>query len=210
MPLQKNRTHREIAAPGLGARPGASAPARPGEPAAVAGIAPMPQMAQLTLDEEGLDTLFGTQDENLRRIERTFDVTVAARGNELQILGEPERVAVVERLLNDLSAVSLRGYRFRPGDVQTAIRVLSEDPETSLVEFFLPEGLLASVRRLSTPRSIKQQLYLKAMAEVDLTITIGPAGTGKTYLAVALSPPPLFDTHGPPIRPPPPPPRPAP
>jgi phosphate starvation-inducible PhoH-like protein len=150
-------------------------------------------MGQVTLAEEGLDTLFGTQDENLRRIERTFDVTVAARGTELQILGEPERVTVVERLLTDLSTVSQRGYRFRPGDVQTAIRVLSEDPETSLVEFFLPEGLLASVRRLITPRSIKQQLYLKAMAEVDLTIAIGPAGTGKTYLAVAMAAAALFE-----------------
>jgi phosphate starvation-inducible PhoH-like protein len=144
-------------------------------------------MAQVTLDEEGLDTLFGTQDENLRRIEGTFHVTIAARGNELQILGDPERVAVVERLLTELSEVSQKGYRFRPGDVQTAIRVLSEDPETSLVEFFLPEGLLAAVRRLITPRSIKQQLYLKAMAEVDLTVSIGPAGTGKTYLAVAMA-----------------------
>src|SRR5260370_4955112 len=187
MPLQKNRTHREIAAAGLEILPGASAPARPRQPGAVGGIAPMPQMAQLTLDEEGLDTLFGPQDENLRRIERTFDVTVAARGNELQILGEPERVAVVERLLTGLSMVSQKGYRFRPGDVKTAIRVLAEDPETSLVEFFLPEGLLAAVRRLITPRSIKQQLYLKAMAEVDLTVSIGPAGTGKTYLAVAMA-----------------------
>jgi phosphate starvation-inducible PhoH-like protein len=144
-------------------------------------------MAQLTLAEEGLAALFGTQDENLRRIERTFDVTVSARGNELQILGEPERVELVERLMTDLSAVSQKGYRFRPGDVQTAIRVLSEAPETSLLEFFLPEGLLASVRRLITPRSIKQQLYIKAMAEYDLVIAIGPAGTGKTYLAVAMA-----------------------
>jgi phosphate starvation-inducible PhoH-like protein len=144
-------------------------------------------MAQLTLAEEGLDALFGTQDENLRRIERTFEVTVSARGNELQIVGEPERVALVERLMTELSAVSQKGYRFRPGDVQTAIRVLSEAPETSLLEFFLPEGLLASVRRLITPRSIKQQLYIKAMAEYDLVIAIGPAGTGKTYLAVAMA-----------------------
>jgi phosphate starvation-inducible protein PhoH and related proteins len=144
-------------------------------------------MTQVTLAEEGLDTLFGTQDENLRRIERTFGVTVSARGNELQILGEPEPVAIVERLLNGLSAVAEKGYRFRQGDVQTAIRVLSESPETSLLEFFLPEGLLASVRRLITPRSIKQQLYIKAMAEFDIVISIGPAGTGKTYLAVAMA-----------------------
>src|SRR5260370_19317868 len=161
MPLQKNRTHREIAAPGLASLPGAAAPARPRQPGAVGGIAPMPQMAQLTLDEEGLDTLFGPQDENLRRIERTFDVTVAARGNELQILGEPERVTVVERLLTGLSMVSQKGYRFRPGDVQTAIRALSEDSEPSLVEHFVPQDLLPPARRLITPRSIKQQLYLK-------------------------------------------------
>jgi phosphate starvation-inducible protein PhoH and related proteins len=144
-------------------------------------------MAQLTLAEEGLDILFGTQDENLRRIERTFDVTISARGNELQILGDPGRVEVVERLMTELSAVSQKGYHFRAGDVQTAIRVLSEAPGTSLFEFFLPEGLLASARRLITPRSIKQQLYMKAMAEYDLVIAIGPAGTGKTYLAVAMA-----------------------
>ena len=217
-PLPKNRTRREMAAPDLGDLPVAADPPSPDDfaptdtaapvlgpplaPAPAMGPAPVPglsgvvrpaPMGQVTLAEEGLDTLFGTQDENLRRIERTFDVTVAARGTELQILGEPERVTVVERLLTDLSTVSQRGYRFRPGDVQTAIRVLSEDPETSLVEFFLPEGLLASVRRLITPRSIKQQLYLKAMAEVDLTIAIGPAGTGKTYLAVAMAAAALFE-----------------
>jgi len=71
--------------------------------------------------------------------------------------------------------------------VQTAIRVISEAPETSLVEFFFPEGMLASVRRLVAPRSFKQQLYLKAMIDYDIVITIGPAGTGKTYLAVAMA-----------------------
>jgi len=142
-------------------------------------------MTQVTLAEEGLDTLFGTQDENLRRIERTFDVTVNARGNELSIQGDPERAATVERLLNDLASIYERGYRFRPGDVQTAIRVASEAPGSSLVDFFLPEGMLASVRRLVAPRSFKQQLYIQAMIDYDIVITIGPAGTGKTYLAVA-------------------------
>ena len=144
-------------------------------------------MASITLAEEGLDTLFGTQDENLRRMERTFEVTISARGSELQVAGEPGRVAVVERLLAELSALAVKGYRFRPGDVQIAIRVMADAPETSLEEFFLPDGLLAAVRRLITPRSIKQQLYLKAMAEYDIVISIGPAGTGKTYLAVAMA-----------------------
>jgi len=144
-------------------------------------------MTQVTLAEEGLDTLFGTQDENLRRIERTFDVSLAARGNEIHINGDPERVQAVERLLSQLRAVTDKGYRFRPGDVQTAIRVATEEPESSLVDFFLPEGLMASVRRLAAPRSFRQQLYVQAMIEHDLVISIGPAGTGKTYLAVAMA-----------------------
>jgi phosphate starvation-inducible protein PhoH and related proteins len=144
-------------------------------------------MTQVTLAEEGLDTLFGTQDENLRRIERTFDVSLTARGNEIHINGDPERVQAVEGLLSQLRAVTEKGYRFRPGDVQTAIRVVTEAPESSLVDFFLPEGMMASVRRLVAPRSFKQQLYVQAMIDHDLVISIGPAGTGKTYLAVAMA-----------------------
>ncbi|HKI00515.1 MAG TPA: PhoH family protein [Thermoanaerobaculia bacterium] len=144
-------------------------------------------MTQVTLAEEGLDTLFGTQDENLRRIERTFDVTLTARGTEIHINGDPERVAAVERLLSELNNVTEKGYRFRPGDVQTAIRIIAEAPDTSLTDFFLPEGMLASVRRLVAPRSFKQQLYVQSMIDHDIVISIGPAGTGKTYLAVAMA-----------------------
>ena len=144
-------------------------------------------MAQVTLPEEGLDTLFGTNDENLRRVERTFDVTVAARGGELNIQGEPERVEAAERLFHGLNAVTEKGYRFKPGEVQTAIRVAAEAPEASLVDFFLPEGMLAAVKRMVVPRTFKQQLYMQAMIDYDIVISIGPAGTGKTYLAVAMA-----------------------
>src|SRR5215210_1370242 len=144
-------------------------------------------MTQVTLAEEGLDTVFGTHDENLRRVERTFDVTVTARGNELNIQGEPERVETAERLFTGLNAVTEKGYRFKPGEVQTAIRVIAEAPESSLVDFFLPDGMLAVVRRLVTPRTFKQQLYMQAMIDYDIVISIGPAGTGKTYLAVAMA-----------------------
>jgi phosphate starvation-inducible PhoH-like protein len=144
-------------------------------------------MTQVILAEEGLDTLFGTQDENLRSIERTFDVQVTARGNEINILGDPERVQAVERLLNGLTAVTEKGYRFRPGEVQSAIRMAADSPDSSIVDFFMPEGLLASVRRLVAPRNFKQQLYVKAMVDHDIVISIGPAGTGKTYLAVAMA-----------------------
>jgi phosphate starvation-inducible protein PhoH and related proteins len=148
---------------------------------------PLPGMTQLTLAEEGLETIFGTQDENLRRIERDFGVTVNARGAEVSVQGDPEKVAPAVHLLRELSALAASGYRFRPSDVQTAIRVIRDEPEGSLAEFFNPEGPLEAARRLVTPRTHKQLLYMKAIAGHDLVVSVGPAGTGKTYLAVAMA-----------------------
>jgi len=144
-------------------------------------------VTQLTLTEEGLDSLFGTQDENLRQIERAFDVQVHARGNALSLSGEPEAVAAASRLLEQLSQLLAAGYRFRAHEIQTAIRVTREDPSASLVEFFTGGGLLAAVRRVVSPRSLNQQRYLQAMLDHDIVISVGPAGTGKTFLAVAMA-----------------------
>lgn len=142
-------------------------------------------MPQVTLAEEGIDALFGARDQNLKRIERAFDVTLSARGNQASIDGAPEKAVVVEHLLKEFSVLMGRGFQVRPIDVDTAIRVLKETPDASLVEFFSEDGILSSVRRLVNPRSLAQQMYLKAMADSDMVISIGPAGTGKTYLAVA-------------------------
>jgi phosphate starvation-inducible PhoH-like protein len=144
-------------------------------------------MSQVLLPEEGTATLFGTNDENLRRIERAFGVTLGARGRQLDIRGDEAAVAAVERLVAGLAELTEAGHRLRPGDVRTAIRVAQDDPEASLQEFFYPEGLLASVQRMVSPRTLRQQQYLQAMVDDDIVISIGPAGTGKTYLAVAMA-----------------------
>ncbi len=145
-------------------------------------------MTPMTLAEEGLSVIFGTRDENLRRIESAFGVEISARGSEVNVHGDdPAAVDAVHHLMAELSALAGSGYRLRNQDVKTAIRVVSEDPTVSLQEFFVPDGQLSPVRRLIQPRTLKQLLYLKAMSEHDLTIAIGPAGTGKTYLAVAMA-----------------------
>ena len=145
-------------------------------------------MTQMTLAEEGLDVIFGTHDENLRRIERTFGVELSARGSEVHVSGDDSAsVEAVHHLMAELSALAASGYRLRAMDVQTAIRVVADDPQASLGDFFSTDGPLACVRRLIQPRTLKQLLYLKAMQEHDLVISIGPAGTGKTYLAVAMA-----------------------
>ena len=139
------------------------------------------------LADEGIETLFGIRDENLRRIERAFDVKLNARGSDLQIEGDPETALLVENLLRQLSALLEAGHRFGPTDIDTAIRVTREAPDMPISEFFQSDGMLGHVRGLVNPRSVNQYRYLKAMCDHDLVVSIGPAGTGKTYLAVAMA-----------------------
>ncbi len=145
-------------------------------------------MSRLTLAEEGLESLFGAHDQNLKQIERAFDVRLAARGNELAIDGEAESVERVQRLMEQLSTLGARGFRLRAEDVRTAIRVAEQAPEMSLVDFFQPtDQVLSAARRMISPRSLNQYLYMNAMLEHDIVVSIGPAGTGKTFLAVAMA-----------------------
>lgn len=145
-------------------------------------------MSRLTLAEEGLEALFGAHDQNLKRIERELDVRLSARGNELTIDGEPGPVEQVRRMLEELSTLAARSFRLRAEDVRTAIRVTRQAPGMSLVEFFQPtDHILSAARRMISPRSVNQYLYMKAMMEHDMVVSIGPAGTGKTFLAVAMA-----------------------
>ena len=95
-------------------------------------------MVVVALPEAGIETLFGPQDENLKRIEKAYRVAVSARGQEIRVSGaDAERVSAAEALLRELTAILERGYRFRSGDVATAIRVRQDSPELALDELFL-------------------------------------------------------------------------
>ena len=145
-------------------------------------------MNRLSLPEAGIESLFGPRDQNLRRLESAFQVRISARGGSVAIEGDAAGEALAGSLLEQLVELRSRGHRIRNQDVQTAIRVLREDPETSLVEFFEPtDPVLAAARNLIAPRSLNQYRYLRAMIENDLVFSIGPAGTGKTFLAVAMA-----------------------
>jgi phosphate starvation-inducible PhoH-like protein len=144
-------------------------------------------MTTVTIAEERLELLFGTRDENLKRIESAFGVSVTARGGQVRIEGDESSSDLVRYLLEQLSVLLESGYPLQPTDIETSIRVLQEAPTTSLVDFFKGDGVLGMVRSLVRPRSLNQQIYLQAMSDFDLVISIGPAGTGKTYLAVAMA-----------------------
>ncbi len=140
---------------------------------------------ELTLDDEGTHTLFGNHDEHLRMLEDEFDVKISSRGGEIFVTGAPDNVAPVEKLLAQMQQLIEQGYPLKRSDIHTGMRVLRDRPDASVVDFFTDDAVQASVRRVVTPRNIAQKMYLQAMQDNDITFGIGPAGTGKTFLAVA-------------------------
>jgi phosphate starvation-inducible PhoH-like protein len=140
---------------------------------------------ELTLDEQGSHTLFGNHDENLRMLEEEFGVKISSRGNEIFVKGPTGNVAPVEKLLGEMQELITQGYPLKKSDVVTGMRVVRENPDTNLIDFFTDSAVQSSIRRMVTPRNVAQKMYLQAIIDFDITFAIGPAGTGKTYLAVA-------------------------
>ena len=140
---------------------------------------------ELTLDEQGTHTLFGHHDENLRMLEDEFGVKISSRGNEITVQGTAETVAIVEKLLSELQQLIRQGYPLKRSDISTGMRVLRDKPDLNVVDFFTDDSLGASLKRVVTPRNLAQKLYLQAVQDFDIVFAIGPAGTGKTFLAVA-------------------------
>jgi phosphate starvation-inducible PhoH-like protein len=140
---------------------------------------------ELTLDEQGTHTLFGHHDENLRMLEDAFGVRISSRGNEIFVQGAAENVGPVEQLLADMQRLIEQGYPLKKSDLSTGVRVLRDKPGINLVDFFTDDSLQPALKRVATPRNLAQKLYLQAIQQNDIVFAIGPAGTGKTFLAVA-------------------------
>ena len=138
-------------------------------------------------DHEALRTLLGPNDVHLRLLSSELGVRMRLKGQTLVVKGQPEQAklgAVVARQLYDLIA---QGYPIYELDIEFAARILSSDPKASLKEIFLDRIYLQGRKRIITPRSLTQKLYLEAIREHDIVMGIGPAGTGKTYLAMAMA-----------------------
>jgi phosphate starvation-inducible PhoH-like protein len=142
-------------------------------------------MRKIPVPEEGIETLFGSYDENLRFLESLLNVRISTQGHDLLVDGEPAGLATVEHLVGQLSALLRAGYQISDGDVKTAAHLVSEDEGVDLRDYFLKGTLRASGKRQVAPKSANQRRYLDAIERSDIVFGIGPAGTGKTYLAVA-------------------------
>ncbi|MGD9300218.1 MAG: PhoH family protein [Desulfobacterales bacterium] len=131
--------------------------------------------------------LFGEQNSNLQQIARDTDVTINARGNTVFIDGDEIAIALAGKILNQLYGLLEEGYPVHPNDVSFAVRLLSGDDRTNLKEIFLDRVYIKSKKNAVTPKSLAQKEYIDAIRKHDIVFGIGPAGTGKTYLAMAMA-----------------------
>ena len=129
--------------------------------------------------------LFGSHDENLKNLEHLFGVQIRTDGPHLLVSGEPGGVASVERVVAQLATVIQEGYQLSKGDVQRAAQLTAEDASVDLRDYFIRSPLWLSPQREIRPKTVNQRRYLSAIERDDIVLGVGPAGTGKTYLAMA-------------------------
>jgi phosphate starvation-inducible PhoH-like protein len=141
-------------------------------------------MKRVSVPERGAEALFGTQDENLRFLETACKVRIKSQGNEVFVEGSPEGERVVSEIFTQLTALMKDGYSLSPGDVRLAAQLLAQDEGARLRDFLLKAAIRGG-RKVVVPRSLNQRTYLEHIERHDMVFGIGPAGTGKTYLAVA-------------------------
>jgi phosphate starvation-inducible protein PhoH and related proteins len=142
--------------------------------------------SELEVDDTGvLIALTGPNSDKLKVLEREVGVAVGTRGNKILLEGKAADVALAERFLVELVALTRQGVTLRSGDIARAIHALRDEPHVSLRDMFDEVVSLGPGRRPVGPRGLAQKRYVEAIRAHDLTFGIGPAGTGKTYLAMA-------------------------
>jgi len=131
--------------------------------------------------------LFGDYNKNLKKIEALVDVSIHARGNTVFIQGDSIAESLAKNILKQLYNLLKEGYPIYPKDVDYAVRILSEDDRINLKDIFLDKVYITSKKRPVFPKSPAQKEYIDAIRNSDMVFGIGPAGTGKTYLAMAMA-----------------------
>jgi len=134
-----------------------------------------------------IENLFGTRDENLHVMEEGLKVTIQLKTDALQIEGAPRDVVRAEQILTDFDHLTRTGHDFKNGDLCAMLKVVTKDESTTLRGLAEAGKQRSFGKRQVQPKSMNQRRYLDAIEKYDMVFAIGPAGTGKTYLAVAMA-----------------------
>jgi phosphate starvation-inducible PhoH-like protein len=138
-------------------------------------------------DFELMRQLCGEHNTHLHLLEKNIGVSVHVRGNVLLLQGGDWEVGLADTVLSQLYELLKAGYPLYPNDVDYAVRILSSDPSLKLEKIFRDEVYISSKKKLITPKTINQKSYIDNIRKFDIVFGIGPAGTGKTYLAMAMA-----------------------
>jgi phosphate starvation-inducible PhoH-like protein len=145
-------------------------------------------LRQLSFDDvERTRMLFGEHNVHLQRIANALDLTINTRGGSVAIRGDAIAAALAENILKQLDGLIQDGYPVYINDIDYAIRILSADDRVRLKDIFMDTVYITSKKRSITPKNPAQKNYIDAMRRFDIVFGIGPAGTGKTYLAMAMA-----------------------
>jgi len=144
--------------------------------------------SKLTFEDNHLvKALLGEYDENLKFIEKALKVKINARGNVISVHGETDNVQLTKRLMQELYFLIESDHSIYHNEIDYAIKILRDDETANLKNIFLDTIHVSPKQRLISPKSIVQKQYIDAIRKYDIVISIGPAGTGKTYLAMAMA-----------------------
>ena len=144
-------------------------------------------MKQIELPPRGLETLFGVHDQNIKYLESLLDVQINGRGHNVTVDGDPKDVETVEQILQDFAALFAEGRQFNDKELREAFAQIAEDRAYSLHDYFTRSRFSPAGKKQVAPKSAMQRRYVEAIQKDDIVFGIGPAGTGKTYLGVAMA-----------------------
>ena len=143
---------------------------------------------QIALVDNGLARrLFGEGGENIKRLEKNLEVSLDTRGSIINIGGGKAKVDIAEHLILELYSLLEKGYPLSPVDIDYALRMITTDADVSVVDVFMDTAFVSFKNRAISPKSVSQKRYIDAIRVLDIVFGVGPAGTGKTYLAMAMA-----------------------
>ena len=155
-----------------------------------------PSTKQIILENnQVIPEIFGSQDLNLKLIEKKFNVRITTRENQINIKGEPESLNSVENLFHQLEKLHESDQSVENGDIKFAIRLMAENPQADLKTIFSERIAVSPKKGFITPKGPSQHNFIQSIKAADIVLSIGPAGTGKTFLAVAMAVEGLLKRH---------------
>ncbi len=130
--------------------------------------------------------LYGQQNENLKEIENLYGIKIHSRGGKLSLEGKSNEVESAYKFLSKIYTLMEKGYSLDPGDLELASRIVNEN-SIKLEDVFLDTVCVSTRKKIIAPKSLTQKLYIESIRKHDIVFGVGPAGTGKTYLAMAMA-----------------------